>query len=249
MLLSKETENIQSEFAAYCRNKNEINLPGIIPERAKQYRRLIFNIFEDNLITSFPISYKYLPSLVWKKLVQHFFEHHKAQTNQIWKLPFEFYEFVVEQNLAFKYNIPYLEELLYFEWIEIELYMMEDLPIPEYRSSGDWKNTQLVFNPEFKIIQFKYPVFKTKPNELNKEPDNYFLLIYREKETGKVQFIELPATYTFILEACAIANNSVSKAIIMIKNFVKIDHEAAFENEISTFLKDLKQRNFLLGFA
>lgn len=248
MLLSKETGNIQSKFAGYCRNQNTLTIPGIIPERAKEYKRLIFNIFEDNLTSAFPITARYLPDEIWDELVKLFFEQHKAQSNQIWTLPNEFYEFVVAQKLAEKYQLFYLEELLYFEWLEIEVYMMEDHLVPEFQVSGNWKNQPLVFNPEFKIVQFKYPVFKNKPIDLKEEPGNYFLLLYREQQTGKVQFIELPAAYTFIIEATAISGNTVSESLEALNSYIKIENKPEFENEIYNFFLDLKQKNFWLGY-
>ena len=42
---------------------------------------------------------------------------------------------------------PYLEDLLYFEWMEIEVHTMPDKPYPDYQSRGNIFMDRLALNP------------------------------------------------------------------------------------------------------
>ena len=53
---------------------------------------------------------------------------------------------------------PFLDDLLYFEWMEIEVHTMPDRPFPDYVKEGNVLEDRLAFNPEYEIIRMDYPV-------------------------------------------------------------------------------------------
>lgn len=248
MSLKSDTYQYQSDLAAYCRKQNDKEIPGLTPGRKNQYQRLVFNIFKDNLESSFPIASQYLNEELWEQLVLDFFKNHDSQTPQLWKLAFEFYQFIVDNDYQEKLDLFYLNELLLFEWVEIELYMMEDIPYPDYRNTGDFDNDILAFNPEFKLIQFNYPVHRVKPTDLDRTPGIYFLLIYREKETGKVQFVDLSVIYAYIIEMVTQKGYTLQQVKSDIITLWGINDMRYLDDQIKKFLMDMKQRGFLLGF-
>ena len=250
MLLKTETQKYQSDLAAYCRKQEDREIPGLTAGRKQEYQRLIFNIFNDSLESSFPIANSYLDNGVWAKMVLDFFRNHNSQTPQLWKLAFEFYQFAVEQNYQEKFDLFYLNDLLLFEWMEIELYMMEDIPYPDYCTEGDWENDLLVFNPEFKLIQFTYPVHRVKPVDLDRNAGgNYFLLIFREKESGKVQFVNLSIIYAYVIEKVTQQQYPLQRMKADIVQLWGINDINYLDNQLKTFLKDMKEKGFLLGFS
>ncbi|MBK9283098.1 MAG: putative DNA-binding domain-containing protein [Sphingobacteriaceae bacterium] len=248
-MLNKETKSQQSLLANYCRDGQTPNgLINVKSENLHHYRRLVFNIASDILETAFPITFSFLEENVWQDLVHTYFKEHKCQTNQVWRMPLEFYDYCKEKNIAEKLNLPYLNNLLYFEWLELDVHTMEDMEFPEFKSNGDLLADPIVFNPEYKLIPFTFPVHKIPPGEeLLNQKGNYFLLIYREKESGNVQFIDLSMFYTFLLEN--IANGLIVKDILVDANsmFGINDIKLLKENTL-LFLQDLQKRKFILGF-
>ena len=113
MLLKTETYNQQSNFAQYCRDGKEVALNGIIAERLPHYRRLIFNIVKDAMETTFPIAFKYIESEIWYEMIYNFFSRHKCSDPHVWRMPKEFVDFCKTENYLTKYNLPYLNNLLY----------------------------------------------------------------------------------------------------------------------------------------
>lgn len=247
MLLKTETYNQQSKLANYCRNGLNVDILGAKPERLPNYRRLVFNVIKDALENTYPISYQYINTAVWDEMVYNFFSIHKCKDPQVWKMPEEFYEFCKIQNYAEIYSLPFLNDLLYFEWMEVEIYMMEDVLYPDYYDSKNWLNKKIAVNPEHKIIKLEYPVHIKKPQEtVNKEGD-YFLLLYREQETGRVQFANLSVLFTFLLENIILGEKTLEEIFTDILYIFGINDLEMLQTESFKFLEDLKTRGFILG--
>ncbi len=247
--LKEETYLQQSKLAAYCRDGiTPDGMIGINKENLSQYRRLCFNISCDVIETAYPITFAYLQKDVWEQVVNDFYAEHKCKTTQIWRMPLEFYDYCVEKKKQEKLNIPFLNDLLYFEWLELEVHTMEDIAYPKTITEGDWLNNKIALNPEHKLIPLSYPVHTTAPGEelINKK-GNYFLLIYREKESGNVQFVDLSMFYTYILEN--IKNGVLLKDILVEANLLfQINDIKLLKDRSLEFINDLKNKKFILGF-
>ena len=247
MLLRTETYNQQSNFAQYCRNGKEIAILGTTPNRLPHYRRLVFNIVKDAMETTFPISYKYIETEIWDEMVFNFFSSHKCTDPQVWRMPEEFYEFCKSENYSSKYKLPFLNDLLYFEWLEVELYMIEDIPYPRFSSSKNWLTEKIAVNPEHKLIKLEYPVHLEKPFDTANKKGDYFLLLYREKETGRVQFVNLSVLFTFLIENIVLAEKTLEEIFNDILYIFGINDLEILRSEVFKFLEDLKTRGFVLG--
>jgi hypothetical protein len=247
MLLKTETYNQQSKLTQYCRDGNEVAILGTKPERLPNYRRLVFNVVKDALETTYPISYKYIETEIWDEMVYNFFSLHKCQDPQVWRMPEEFYLFCKSEKYSEIYQLPFLNDLLNFEWLEVEIYMMEDIPYPDFIDSENWLNKNIAVNPEHRIIKLEYPVHLEKPFEAANKKGDYFLLLYRQKETGRVQFTNLSVLFTFLLENIIPGEKTLEQIFIDIIYIFGINDLALLQAETFKFLKDLKTRGFILG--
>ncbi|MBA2613217.1 MAG: putative DNA-binding domain-containing protein [Bacteroidetes bacterium] len=245
-LLKEETHTQQSRLAEYCKTGVFPELTGVIEDNLHHYRRLVFNIGIDTIETAYPITYRFLPNEIWDKLVYDFYAKHKCQTPQVWRMPLEFYEYCVEKNIQAELNIPFLNDLLYFEWLELEMHTMEDVPYPSFNVNGDSVNDVLALNPEHKLVKFAYPVHILAPTELEGKAGDYFLLMYREKENGRVQCMDVSILYAYILEQLQNGVNiqailTEADTLFQINNFEMLKEHALI------FINDLQQRQFILG--
>lgn len=248
-LLKEETYLQQASLANYCRDGvTPEDLININKDNLYQYRRLVANIVSDIIETAYPITKSFLPDDVWEDLVYNYFIEHKCQTPQVWRMPLEFYNYALEKKLQEKLNVPFLNDLLYFEWLELEVHTMEDIDYPASKEEGDWMNDVIAINPEHRLIKLEYPVHTTAPGqELIDKKGDYFLLIYREKESGNVQFVDLSMFYTYILEN--IKNGALLKDILVEANMLfQINDIKLLKDRSLEFVNDLKGRNFIVGF-
>jgi hypothetical protein len=164
-----------------------------LPNNLQHYRRLVFNVTFDILSNAFPIARKQLGAQ-WKAIIEEFQFNHKCISNQVWRMPEEFFVHVLNYRSDLLLDLPYLNDLLRFEWIEIELYSEQDKDLIV-------ANSQLYqLNPHSRIVQFDFPVYKPI-KEWDAEPKgNYYLAIYRDLEELKVRFIELSELVFLVLE-------------------------------------------------
>jgi hypothetical protein len=208
---------------------------------------LVFNVIKDGLKTAFPITRGLIGKKRWKKSVQYFFENHSCQTAQIWKLPFEFYEFYLQNELPFKKDFLFIKELLYFEWLEIEVFMMEDLPIKNFKKEGDLKAAILIPNPEIKILPLEYPIHIKKTKEIStQDKGQYFVTIHRDYYDKQVKFNNF--SYPFIEMLLLI--NEEETTFSDLKTLLSKYETDILKREQSTaeFISFALQNNLILGF-
>jgi len=248
MKLNEDTVRIQDLLGDYCRTGEEEEIPGVIPGRLNHYRRLVYNVIRDTMDRAFPIALATLGEEQWDLLVQEFFTHGLPQTPQVWKLPLELYNYHNSNETGARIRKPYLEDLLYFEWIEIEVHTMPDRSFPEYVKQGNIFSDLLAFNPEFELIQLEYPVHMYPASEAEDMKGDYFVLIFREPENGKVQFLNLSAIHTYILGLLLDEDRSLNQLKGDIAQTAGIESMKYLDDALEKFIGDLMQKKLILGF-
>lgn len=196
MQSSLKTFQYQADLANYCKTGDYISIPGVNEKNIKHYRRLVFNNVYDSISAAYPITKKLLGKKRWKKVVNRFFSSEKIQSPQIWYMPKEFMDYVIRKESKLLNEYDFLEDLLQFEWLEIEVFMMPDETI-EYLTE-----TNLYYlNPEIRLIKTKYPIHLKKAKNITEEDKgNYFIALHRNKETSAVEFTNLSIPFVDVLE-------------------------------------------------
>ena len=249
ILLKKTTHNIQNQLADYCRSgelKSEI--PGTRPERLPHYRRLVFNVIRNTLEQAFPVTHKILEEEEWENLVYRFFKEHDTQTPQVWKMPKEFCQYVKANNFGEKTGRPYLNDLLWFEWLEIEVHTMPDEDPGPTTQNGNVLNDILVFNTEFRIMHLEYPVHAANAANAARLKGNYYVLIYRDKVTGAVHFIALSLLHAFIIEQLIENEMPLITLIPQAAEVFHIEDLEELKNNLVAFIHELFSRKIIPGF-
>lgn len=248
MLLTQETHNLQTKLAEYCKTGVEVEITGAKQDRLHHYRRLTYNLIIGALNTAYPIAHQTLDEKLWIGMIDDYYAKHKMITPLVWKMPQEFYEFVVEQKYAEKHNIPYLDDLLYFEWIEIEIHTMADMEIPNYKESGDLLTDRVVITPEHEILSFDYPVHKFKGDDLLDKEGNYFVLLFRKHDTGAVRFINLSPFFAVTLQNIIEQDYTFKQSIEASAQVFGVDVNQSIQHGLA-FANDLVAQGFVLGFG
>ena len=247
-LLYKETIIQQSRLAMYCRTGDLLPIKGLTDNRVQTYRRLVYNVIDDTLQSAFPLTYDLLTTEEWDEIVNLFFSNHACQSTSVWKMPFEFYQFIENSAGELKEKYKFLAELLLFEWTEIEIYMMPDIQYPDYKPNGGWLGEIIAINPEYKILHLNYPVHLKNPNNVTaKDIGEYFVLIFREKESGKVHFLNLSVYFSWLIEKIGTEKEPLVKLFKEAELVFGVDVKKLFDNTIP-FLEELNAKQFVLGF-
>lgn len=243
MYLNSQTKEVQSKLANYCRTGLIGEIPGANHEHIKHYRRLVFNIINDSLQSAYPLTFQLLTEAEWGELADEFFTSHPCQSPQVWWMPREFYEYIVETEHQIIVNYPFLPNLLEMEWLEVELFMMEDISI-DYHQNGRLSADTLVLNPEHRLVRFDYPVHLKRASEIDpSDKEHYFLIMHREPETGKVLFMDISVFFARIIEILTIRPYTIKELIALVCNDFKLTANEQIETEVRSFIaKAVKSR-------
>ena len=248
MSVEKSTYQQQSDLASYCRTGKLADNLAVNKERVHHYRRLVYNVVDDSLQSAFPLTVELLEEEEWDLLVDQFFSTHKNQSTQVWRMPQEFYQFYKETSNPVTEKYRFLNDLLYFEWKEIDLFMMEDRPYPRIQKVGDPLINKWAVNPESEMIKVEFPVHLKNASSIKPEDKGeYFILIFRDKDSGKVQFVDLSTFFALLIE-------NISKGI-PVMDFLEAASEQLKLGSIETmlththpFINRLREKEFLIGY-
>jgi len=248
-MLKPDTIKIQENLAMYCRTGNDQDIPGVTEGRLPHYRRLVNNVVHGTIDQAFPITRKVLSEEEWNYLIDSFFIEHDAQTPILWKLPYEFYQYIREQDHAGALNKAWLDELLWFEWLEIEVHMMPDHKHGSYKHKGDLLTDPLVINKDGKLIKLQYPVHLYPIHEVEAKRGDFFLFIYREQESGSVRFTKLSVLHAWLLDTLFSNPGMTVEQLfpLMIETF-RLEDMDRLKNNIYSFLIEMKEAGVILGF-
>ncbi len=248
MKLLQPTEEIQNSLGKYCRTGIETRIPGITPDRLHHYRRLVFNVVYNTMEQAYPITHQVFGTKKFREMIHDFFSVHDCQTPQIWKLPGEFYEYALEQNLAVRHESPWLHDLLLFEWVEIEVHTMPDEVIPaQSEIHGDPLSKILGINPEFRLIRLEYPVHLMKIGKASENKGSYFVLVSREPDTGHVNFFNLSILHAFVFEQISGSERSIRSLYPDIHRLFGIESKKMLDESLMRFVEDLIQKQVILN--
>lgn len=248
MKLREDTVRIQEQLGKFCRTGVGTDIPGVTPNRLHHYRRLINNVVRDSLDSAFPITLAALGEDAWDRLVQEFFASGNPSAPQIWRLPYEFYLYHARMESGAAIQKPYLEDLLYFEWMEIEVYNMPDRTYPSFEKAGNVLKERLAFNPEFEIFKLDYPVHLHPAEKAIELKGEYYVLVFRLPESGYVKFLDLSAMNTYILTRLVEEDLPVNDLKGEFAGAVGIESGKYLDEALEKFISDLMAKELILGF-
>jgi hypothetical protein len=248
-VLRPDTIKLQEKMASYCRQPAFTDvIEGSKSDRLHNYRRLVFNIIEDTLSDAYPITRSMMDDEEWMDLVNAFFSKHNCQSTQLWRMPFELVEFVEEDDYHTKIGRPYLLELLYFEWLEIEVYQSPDKPHKEFTIKGDILNNEIVVNPDHKIVQLSYPLHKKNHSELESQKGIFYVLLFRHRETYSVNFYEMSPFLVQVFTFLAQNEITLKNALLTVGKANGVTDENMLYAHGEKFGKQLLENTAILGF-
>lgn len=247
MQLLESTFTHQSNLAAYCRTGKLPGIPGIIKENVLHYRRLVYNVVDDMLQNAYPLVHELLTATEWKKAVNDFFTNHPCQSPQVWYMPKEFYQYLscTKHSLLKKY--PFLEELLWFEWVEVELFMMADKMV-QADKTGDVLFSKLVLNPEHHLLSFNYPVYSKNAKFITlTDKCPYFVIAHRNTE-GEVIFTDSSPALLRMIEYLSETPLSIKELFNEFQLEYNMILSAEDQKAIIHFFENAYKQQLIIGF-
>lgn len=238
--------NIQEKFTHFCRTGELDPSFKIRPERAQIYYNHVKIGFENVLRKAYPLTYHLLKPKRWSQLTDAFLAEVDCATPFLWKMPQFLVDYVKKNRWADHFKIPYLNDLVDFEWIEIEIHMMPDALEKNARKKGNLLDDPLIVNPESRILTYSYPVYEKKKLPRPMQKSTYPLLTFRHPDTGQVHFIALSSFFKTVLELIKGQHLSGRKALIAAAKKFNFEEQQVMPIG-EKFINDLYERQAIYG--
>lgn len=188
------------------------------------YQKLVFYRYEEIIKNTF---IEYCKLVSEKKLNETLYKFIKnpPKTPFVWQIAKDYMKFL-KKNKYFK-NKKYLHEILYFDWVELELIMKEYKDCET--SMFSWDN-MYILNENTRLKKFKYDIIlgNFKEKRVN------YVLIYYDFNENEVFYREINELIFFILKALK-SNKPISLTLKSICKKYDIDFNEAVEVLDSTF--------------
>ncbi|MEX0813592.1 MAG: putative DNA-binding domain-containing protein [Chitinophagales bacterium] len=249
-LLKESTLRYQNKLASFCKTGILPSIPGVDEKHVHQYHRLVKGVFDDSLTKAYPLTHSLLSKGEWDSLVNEFRISHKSQSPQIWRMPYEFFTyFKGESNLKIVKKYPFIIDLLLMEWLEIEVYMMEDEKTPDYYTERDHKEQGLILNPEIRVCSLEFPVHLKKAKDIKPYDKGLYLLsLHRHPESGNVIFTELGTAHVLLMELLQFQESIQVNYEDMLEIFMRYAAKEEAEKALEIFITSALKSRLILGF-
>ncbi len=155
------------------------------------YRELIHYRFKEVLLNAYPRFSRYLSEEAFETLVWDFIKG-EPQTPYIWQMPDEFRHFVATTELPKSY--PFINDLLWFEWIEIELFMKHYQPKKQQTFSWD---KAVCLSESAVLKKLNFPVFHDEGLD---QSGIYAVLVYYDFATHEIHYRQITPFLHELLE-------------------------------------------------
>lgn len=193
------------------------------------YQKLVYTRYEEVIKNSFPlfvdeISQKELENTVKKFILK------AAKTPFVWQVPNEYRKFVKKTKLFD--DKKYLYELMFYDWIEIEIYMKE------YKLK---KQKEFSYRDKYKVSKssrikkFKYDIINKKYSTKREN----FVVIYYDFETHNVVFREINQLIYILIKRLS-KDKSIGKVL---KQLCK-ENDINYDEAKDILLEPLKELYF-----
>lgn len=237
----------QRQLAEYCRTGvYGVDIVGVRTDNVSWYRNLVYGVVKDALDNVYPLTRNLLGDKQWDKITRYFFSNHKCQSPQIWHMPKEFYTFLIETSHPVLKKYPQLKSLLWFEWIEVALFMMDDKPRIN-TGFADLTENKLVVNPEHEIFMLTYPAHKMDAKTMQKKDEGIYYICGHRNTEGQVIFTELTAALVRILEYLDENPTSFKSLIEKLEAEFQFKINSSDKASVFCFLQDAQKTELILS--
>ena len=150
-------------------------------------------------------------------------------------MPYGLLEFVTDYPTKIVEEKPFLAELIYFEWLEIELYAEPDLKLESFSSTIKRVN----LNPHHRLIQLNYPFHKESVESALTNPKPHYVVLFRNLETFKVEFTEVTLFITQVLESLEENDFQLEHTVTKIASGYNVTDKAVIDTQLKVLFEKL----------
>lgn len=198
-----EFQDLQRRFSAHLRDPIGVAAPqGIEDRRLGIYRDLFYNNIEGALANAFPVLRRLCSDEHWQALVRDFYARHLSLDPVFQGLAAEFLRYLETERGPGEGDLPFMQELAHYEWVELALSIApDDVTAEQADAAGDLLLGAPLVSSLAWTLAYAYPVHRIGPGCLPSAPSDTptYLVVHRNRQE-EVKFIEINAVTARLLQ-------------------------------------------------
>lgn len=153
-------------------------------QRHEVYGKLLYYRFEEVIHNAFDRLMQYMSDQEWHDLISGFIRH-GATSPYIWRLPDEFRKFAAQKT-----GLPFAADMMWFEWIEIELLMQTP---PKTGPKPLKTRRRYALSKTARVKKLAYRVFEKDDDRkfLKAKKTKAYILVYLDPSAERVMYLEI----------------------------------------------------------
>ncbi|RAP35337.1 hypothetical protein B1207_13275 [Legionella quinlivanii] len=208
--------------------------------RINLYQNLVFSTFNDLIKPCFPVLKSILSASLWEELIRDFIRNHPVSTPLFYQIPGEFVRFLQESASLSKHP-PFLADLAHYEWMELVIELAVDEPERMPATAVPSLNSVFRLSTTAAMHHYHYPVEQISENYLPLQPEDSFLIIWRDA-SDKVEFMKISAFVYHLLNHMT-ENKASACSTLNLENHPQREELASLCEKL---LNELVDKNILL---
>ncbi|MCE3045737.1 DUF2063 domain-containing protein [Legionella sp. 16cNR16C] len=185
--MSNSIKILQTTFTRSLRDSEKL----AATSRIKLYQNLVYSSFNDLIKPCFPVLRFIISVSVWEELIRDFIQNHPVSTPLFYQIPGEFVRFL-QDNPNLSRHTPFLADLAHYEWMELVIELAVDEPEQMPATAVPSLNSVFRLSATAAMHHYHYPVEQISENYLPLQPEDSFLIIWRDA-SDKVEFMKISA--------------------------------------------------------
>jgi hypothetical protein len=149
-------------------------------------------------------------------MVREYFSGHRAQTPYFLEIPREFLAWLERERTPRDDDLPFLQELAHYEWVELALAVSEEtVDSDDIDRDGDLLDDVPVLSPLAWHFSYAFPVHEIAPGNIPAVPGDQpvCLVIYRDRG-HEVGFLEINPVTKRLLELIGAASGQTGRQLL-----------------------------------
>lgn len=208
-----------------------ISIPTEASAGHKVYEELVHHRFVEVITKAFPLLTQHVPQEQLEEAITLFVKN-APKTPYIWQVPFFFWKFIHQKALL---DLPFVDDLLWYEWSEIELMM--DVFEPLHVSLFSWKSTWEK-HPSVRVRKLEYRVFESNFDEHGE----WYLIAWYDAQAQCACYKEINEALFFFLES--LERSSWEESVQSLMEATQSDRQS-IENYLNEAMIALAQEDIL----
>lgn len=203
--MTKALNSLQNDFSYAARGHEQHQFD---QERLAIYQELLLNNLHEVVNPCFPVLRSILPTEIWWNTLKNFIKVYPVSSPIFHRLPFFLVQYLKQHPID---NYPFAYELAHYEWIELEVELIEYQEVITKIEPADLLSQVWQLSKAARLLAYDYPVDQISIDYQPQEQSKTYIVVYQKQQ--QVHFLKLNELSFQLLTAMFDESMSINQVV------------------------------------